>query len=703
MKRSLLSHWFVVAAVAAFAAPVPAQLIAAGATWKYLDDGSDQGTAWRDLVFHDLSWAAGPAQLGYGDGDEATVVSYGGNANNKFTTTYFRHGFDVAAPASVTTLDLGLVRDDGAVVYLNGTEVARSNMPGGAVDYLTFASSTIGGADESAVTWFVIDPALLLPGRNVVAVEIHQRNLTSSDISFDLELTDQGLPELERGPYLQLGTPDSVWVRWRTRNAADSVVRYGAAPGSLNQTASNPALTLNHKVQLTGLQPGTVHYYAFGDASGDLGGDDLEHVFRTAPAVGSERPSRVWVVGDSGTGNANARAVRDGFYAFHGGTDPDLWLLLGDNAYDSGSDLEYQAGLFDMYPGTLRKCVAWPTRGNHETSLPTYEAVFTLPTQGEAGGVPSGTESYYSFDYGNAHFVVLDSEGSLRTAAGPMMTWLRTDLAATTQTWVIAFWHHPPYTKGSHDSDNDADSGGRMRDMREVALPILEDYGVDLVFNGHSHSYERSFLIDGHYGKSSTWDPATMLIDGGDGNPAGGGAYDKTVAPDAGTVYTVAGSSGLTGGGSHDHPVMFTSQNRLGSVVLDLSGERIDVSFLDVNGQVQDTFAVLTREDRLTLTAPALVAGQLATVTVSDAQAGSSVWVGRSITGGGPFFTPWGVADLTPPITSAGPVVADASGIATFTDVVPLVARGRSVWFQALEIRAGGASVWSNSLLAVVQ
>ena len=99
-------------------------------------------------------------------------------------------------------------------------------------------------------------------------------------------------------------------------------------------------------------------------------------------------------------------------------------------------------------------------------------------------GVPSGTEAYYSFDFANVHFVVLDSQESPRTPAGAMLGWLEADLASTTRHWIVAYWHHPPYSKGSHDSDDPADSGGRLIDMRQYALPILEDHGVDVVFSG---------------------------------------------------------------------------------------------------------------------------------------------------------------------------------------------------------------------------
>jgi hypothetical protein len=164
-------------------------LVAAGAVWTYLDNGTDQGAAWRARDFNDSGWASGLAQLGFGDGDEATLVSYGTNANNKYITTYFRHAFPVMTMTNYANLALRLVRDDGAVVYLNGAEVFRSNMPTGAVSYTNFAVVAVAGSDESAFRSTNVSPSLLVNDTNVLAVEVHQANLTSTDLSFDLELS----------------------------------------------------------------------------------------------------------------------------------------------------------------------------------------------------------------------------------------------------------------------------------------------------------------------------------------------------------------------------------------------------------------------------------------------------------------------------------------------------------------------------------
>ena len=166
--------------------PPDPTLVAFGSDWRYLADGTDQGTAWRDPGFDASAWPAGPAELGYGDGDEATNTGYAGTSSSKNATTYFRHSFDVADPATVASLSLDLLYDDGAVVYLNGQRVAATpGMPAGDPAYDFYVGSA---SSENATATFSIPVSALAAGANTLAVEIHQANASSSDISFDLEL-----------------------------------------------------------------------------------------------------------------------------------------------------------------------------------------------------------------------------------------------------------------------------------------------------------------------------------------------------------------------------------------------------------------------------------------------------------------------------------------------------------------------------------
>ena len=590
---------FILSLTPSLARAADTTLVPTGASWKYLDNGSDQGTAWRASSFDDSSWPAGLAQLGYGDGDEATTLGFGPDANNKFITSYFRRAFNVTNASLFTTVTLRLLRDDGAVVYLNGVEVWRTNMPTGTIGHLTTASVAIAGADETTFVQTTINPSLLVNGTNVLAVELHQSGGTSSDISFDLQLIgSDNSASVTRGPYLQIGTPNSTVVRWRTNTATNSRVSIGTTQGSLTSNFDNATSTTEHEVVVSGLSPATKYFYSIGSTTQALAGNDSNHFFVTSPTAGTSSPTRIWVLGDSGTANASAQAVRNAYLTFTGTVHTNFWLMLGDNAYENGTDSEYQAAVFDMYPTILRQSVLWPTIGNHDTAqssnppagLP-YFAMFTLPANAEAGGMASGTEKYYSFDYANIHFICLDSMTSDRSSTGAMANWLRADLASTTRQWTIAFWHHPPYTKGSHDSDTEQN----LVEMRQTFLPILEDGGVDLVLAGHSHSYERSFLIDGHYGTSSTFTNA-MKKDGGSGRPNETGAYNKaTLGAGAheGAVYAVAGSSGQISGGTLNHPAMFISLNNLGSMVFDVNGNSLDAKFLRENGAIADSFRIV--------------------------------------------------------------------------------------------------------------
>src|SRR6185369_2988699 len=165
--------------------PIP--LVSKGSSWRYLDNGSDQGTAWREPGFIDSEWKSGPAQLGFGDGDEATVLR-AGNEERRFVTYYFRRAFEISNVDGISSLTLRLLRDDGAIVYLNGHVVFRSNMPDGQITFNTLAFQAVGADGESVFHSAVVDPNLLVNGRNVLAVEVHQVSTESTDLSFDLEL-----------------------------------------------------------------------------------------------------------------------------------------------------------------------------------------------------------------------------------------------------------------------------------------------------------------------------------------------------------------------------------------------------------------------------------------------------------------------------------------------------------------------------------
>jgi hypothetical protein len=457
--------------------------------------------------------------------------------------------------------------------------------------------------------------------------------------------------------FLQQLGPDSVIVKWRGNKeeggAEANNLCFGTDQNHLLRTSKTWATvtaTDHREVLLSGLDADTTYYYSVGGA----GVADPSHSFHTAPEKGdvpADGNTRIWIVGDSGvggTGSADAGLVRDGFLDFvaaHDNEPADLFLMLGDNAYNNGTDVEHQAAVFDVYPQILATTPLWPTIGNHEmggfgvtqtTSTDDYPPgmadpapdspmpylnIFSLPSSAEIGGNASGTEQYYSFDYGNVHIVSLDSQVAIRDADNRaiMLQWLKDDLTMNSLNWTIVIFHHPPYTKGSHNSDSLL--GGIDQPIfaiREEFTPVFEDYGVDLAYSGHSHIYERSLYINGHYGLSPTFDPGTPPMDGNpavpgmaelndDGFPASGQeddgeAYTQVAKNtfDDKVVYTVAGNGGkvtITSQG-YPHPAHFFSQPAdeldIGSVVIDLGANRLEASFIDINGAVLDSF-VMTR------------------------------------------------------------------------------------------------------------
>ena len=419
---------------------------------------------------------------------------------------------------------------------------------------------------------------------------------------------------VERGPYLQSGTPTSVIVKWRTSIATESVVNYGTVFNSLSMTENDTSLNTDHKVMLTGLAPNTKYYFNIGNKSGVLSQDPTGDMYViTSPANGTKQFVRAWILGDPGTANNNQREVRDAYYDYVANAPintgkTDMMLFLGDNAYNTGKDAEYQNAFFDVYGDMFKKSVAWSCLGNHDgqsadsaTQSGPYYDIFTFPTEGEAGGTASGTEAYYSFDYANIHFIILDSHQSSRAVGGAMYNWALTDIQNTKHDWIVTLFHHPPYSKGSHDSDEDH----RPIEMRENFMPMLEANGVDLVLSGHSHSYERSYFLNGHQGFANTFNPDEISKGGhtvgstghGDGKVDSNGAYEKSKDATEGAVYITTGSAGQISGGDLNHQAMYLSLNKLGSCVLEVEddgkgGQNLNVKFIRENNEIDDYFTI---------------------------------------------------------------------------------------------------------------
>jgi len=437
-----------------------------------------------------------------------------------------------------------------------------------------------------------------------------------------------------RGPYLQSLTSSGIKVKWRTDSAADSRVYYGTDTLNLTLFADDAANVTDHTVLLSGLQPYTTYYYSIGTTSQVLAGPGALYRFKTAPLPGAVQPYRFWAIGDFGKGNQQQRDVLNSYLNYTGTAHTDMWLWLGDNAYDNGSDAQYQTKIFDVYKDIMKYMPFYPCPGNHDyesvcapLTCPVdprnhsgpYFDIIDVPVNGEAGGVASGYELYYSFDYGNIHFISLNSElGSSSNpnydwngvynannfSNSPVRQWLINDLSNTNRSvtpWVIAYFHQVPYSKGSHDSDDWWEF--YMKAMRDNYLPLLEQYGVDLVVTGHSHVYERSYLLRGFYGSqyptSSTFNKNIHVVDTSSGKFSLGEPYYKNMDGDSahwGTVYVVAGNSGsIEPGAALNHPAMYFGDDDCGSFIIEVNGMRLDGKYLRRDGTIPDEFTIIKK------------------------------------------------------------------------------------------------------------
>ncbi|MGZ0655907.1 metallophosphoesterase [Coraliomargarita sp. W4R72] len=583
----------------------PTALIAPNSDWKFDDDGqADAG--WETSSFNEESWRTVRSPLGYGERDLNTPHLQQGKIDY-----YLRHQFTVKDRSAIPRLILRARYDDAFVVYLNGQELRRTHPLDG---------SRVRPHEAKKFETFELPATALRNGVNTLAVRLVNNGVKSSDVVWDANLLVGDAHEhaagalavstgagpqaaasdgIIRGPYLQNASEAAITIRWRSDRPTHGRVDYWAPEGGERFFAQEPVPTTEHSVRLNGLQTGSTYRY-------QIAGTDSTHQFRTLPPAHEAVSTRIWIIGDSGTGNDNARAVYQAYREFTGERATDVWLMLGDNAYARGTDQQFQSAVFNLYNPLLQNTCLWPAVGNHETlwakidnnpltnnQADPYLAIFEMPTKGEAGGVPSGSELYYSFDYGRTHFICLDSQVSDRSQEGEMHQWLEADLAQVNDEdydWVIAFWHHPPYTHGTHNSDLEK----QHFDMRENFLPILEAHGVDLTFAGHSHTYERSILMNGHYGTSDTYDAAQHALDAGNGRPAGDGSYRQAAHQGRGTIHTVAGSSGKFGAFKAAHlPFMVENLSALASVVVDVEGRSLHVTTLGSQGEVLDSYSLL--------------------------------------------------------------------------------------------------------------
>lgn len=279
------------------------------------------------------------------------------------------------------------------------------------------------------------------------------------------------------GPYLQRVSTNAATILVRTDEAQQVTLNYRAVDASKWKTSTESTTATTHRYRVTSLKRGQSYEYYLTNSSGAR--LTQTYTFTTQRAITNANPLRVAVFGDSGVASTTQYEVASEMAAWQ----PELLLHTGDIAYDSGTEQEFIDKFFVVYSSMLSEMPFYGSIGNHDyttDSAAPYKDLFETSKN-------SGTEDYYSFNYDNTHFVSLNS--NLNYSVGSdMYEWLDADLAATTKKWVIVYFHHPPYSSGEH---------GSSPELQSILVPLFEEHNVDLVLNGHDHTYERFNTING--------------------------------------------------------------------------------------------------------------------------------------------------------------------------------------------------------------
>lgn len=448
----------------------------------------------------------------------------------------FRISDPNSAPASVTVT----ISTDGGTTWLPATASA------GATTGL--ASGPLPGA-EHIFTW---SSAAQVPTQAQVLVRVALvggTGLTTGPIVVD-NVPLNAAVVLNRLPYLQLTRQTSSLIAWRTETDVDSVIEWGTTPFLTNIAGNQGVREKAHTAELTGLLPGTVYYYRV--LSGGLP-VTARASFTTAPATTSSDFSFL-VFGDSGTLSpeqltlATKMATEDVDFALHTG---DIIYPYGGLGNGVG---HYNDRFFRPYEAFLGRVPMFPVIGNHDLIAifgAPYKEAFYLPDNGSS----IARELYFSFEWGDAKFIALETTALFLVPLGDHMRWLQQEISQNQRKWLIVYMHVPLYSCGSH---------GDNRILQQVLGPIFENGKVDLVLAGHDHNYERTRPIK-QFNQDPTYPGLVHVLTGG------GGANTRGVSPNSRTAVAAAVNH-------------YTRISVLGDT---LSGTAIDV-----NGQLVDTFNV---------------------------------------------------------------------------------------------------------------
>ena len=547
------------------------ELLPRSAAWKYLDDGSDLGQRWAEQA-DPAAWREGAAPLGFGDEVSetdpkvalATEVSFGEDENNKHMTTYLMTKADLPPLQDYSGIEFYIHVDDGAVVYLNGREIFRRG-----IDEGTEVSYATGAKFKPKEETFVIalaDLPGLKEGENTIAAEVHQDDGGSSDLWFELGMTAvtqaAGEPAVDYtatalpNPKAEVGTVSRFALTYNGDSASRMGFTWYTSQASVGsdvevvpaRESAEPDFTaalryrrrfamstsapqfLLHKAVADGLTPGTRYAFRVGDAglglwseTGSFTTDNRDGSFTFINLADSQAKSE-----------DEARLAASTFDIARATVKNADFMMLNGDVVDTGMKEEEWGWVMDAAVKSLYHLPLMAVSGNHdEDSQSFYEHFNVEPAEGSstAAGV------YFSFDYENTHFIMLNTNEDSPEYANftpRQIAWMKADAAAARERgvdWQIAVMHKGPYTTSNHATDSDImEENG----VRSLVAPILAEMGVDLVLQGHDHIYALSKPINE---KGEAQEPEMLSLD-----------YEGSAIPHMknprGVVYMVPNTAG---------------------------------------------------------------------------------------------------------------------------------------------------------------
>ena len=461
-------------------------LISVGEDWRYLKGTAEpvtsNGLLWFQSGYDDAQWPSGRSgfsNLG-GYGEVTALADYG----TTYHTVYFRKRFPITNLSNISELVLRLDYDDGFVAYLNGQEIARRCAPG--TLNVPLPAGSFATANHLRGSGELIDLTAAIPqlrlGDNLLAVQI----LAATNSTFSMSFVPELLANIIRGPYIQNTTDRSTQIVWSTLSSSTSSILYGTNTNAASLMRVDVATSLtNHVATITNLLSGTEYVYRVINRFNTNETATDWRTFRTFKTGGAVTFN---VIGDSGWGSSQQLVIADRMRE----SPANFLMHVGDLAYYAITKMNADLRLFSVYRDEMRSRPWFLAVGNHEAYLEPEAAlqVFYLPTNSV-----TGTEHFYSFDHGDAHFTVAWSDmaiGARYEPGSPQHAWLDADLAATDKPWKFLFFHHTWRSSGIHRND-DYDLNAVLDSVQidQNLAGLARKHGVQIIFNGHDHGYER--------------------------------------------------------------------------------------------------------------------------------------------------------------------------------------------------------------------